>query len=103
MNHADTAYALIHSCRTFTGWSAGLSLFSELRRRTGLRLPRLRRWAGLRRPGLSAAQYIRQSILEPSAFISPAWSYEGGPTPGMPQLSVSRRDADALVAYLLAR
>ncbi len=60
-------------------------------------------WAGLRRPGLTAEQYVRQSILDPSAFISPAWSNGGGPTPGMPQLSVSKRDADALVAYLLAR
>ena len=60
-------------------------------------------WAGRRRPGLSAAAYIRQSIFIPSAFLSPAWSNGGGPTTGMPQLSVSDREADALVAYLLSR
>ena len=62
-----------------------------------------RAWAGHRRPGLSAEAYIRQSIFIPSAFRSPAWSYSGGPVTGMPQLSVSEREADALVAYLLAR
>jgi mono/diheme cytochrome c family protein len=61
-----------------------------------------RAWAGLRRPGLDASAYLHQSIREPSAFISPAWSGGGG-APGMPQLSVSEAEADALVAYLLAR
>lgn len=61
-----------------------------------------RAWAGRRRPGLSDAEYIRQSILIPSAFSSPAWE-SSVPTPGMPQLSVSEPEADALVAYLLSR
>jgi mono/diheme cytochrome c family protein len=61
-----------------------------------------RAWAGRRRPGLTAARYIRQSIWTPSAFISPVWGGSGA-TPGMPALSVSEPEADAIVAYLLAR
>jgi hypothetical protein len=47
MNHADTAHTLISLCRPLTGWAAGLSLFSELRWLTGLRLTGLRRLPGL--------------------------------------------------------
>src|ERR1700691_3267338 len=42
MNHADAAHTSVGLCRAFPGWSAGLSFFSELGRRTGLGLPRLR-------------------------------------------------------------
>jgi mono/diheme cytochrome c family protein len=60
----------------------------------------VREWAGTRRPGLSAADYVRESILNPPAFISPAFE-ESGPT-AMPSLNLTDAEVDALVAYLLA-
>jgi mono/diheme cytochrome c family protein len=58
------------------------------------------RWAGGRREGMSAEEYVRQSILIPAAFKSPAW--HGQLRFGMPTLSVSESEVDALVAYLLS-
>jgi cytochrome c1 len=58
-------------------------------------------WAGRRRPGLTAAEYLRQSIQDPGVFISPAFRDGGGPMTGMPTLSVSEAEVDALVRYLL--
>jgi mono/diheme cytochrome c family protein len=58
-------------------------------------------WAGERRPGMDAAEYLAQSIREPWAFISPAFTGGSGPTTGMPGLGVSEAETDALVAYLL--
>jgi mono/diheme cytochrome c family protein len=57
-------------------------------------------WAGERKPGLSAADYVRESILNPAAFISPAFQ-ESGPT-AMPSLNLTPAEVDTLVAYLLA-
>ncbi len=57
--------------------------------------------AGSRRPGLSAEAFVRQSILEPGAFLSP--NPNGGPSWKMPKLTVSADEADALVDYLLRR
>jgi mono/diheme cytochrome c family protein len=57
-------------------------------------------WAGQREPGLSASDYVRESILNPPAFISPAF-VESGPT-AMPSLNLTEAEVDALVAYLLA-
>jgi mono/diheme cytochrome c family protein len=57
-------------------------------------------WAGGRRAGMSAAEYIAQSIREPGAFISPAW-VGGGPTTAMPQLGLSEAEIAAVVDYLL--
>jgi mono/diheme cytochrome c family protein len=57
-------------------------------------------WAGDRRPGLSAEQYIAQSIRDPGAFISPAW-VGGGPVTGMPQLGLTEAEIAAIVDYLL--
>jgi hypothetical protein len=59
-------------------------------------------WAGSRVPGLSAEAYVRQSIRDPGAFISPAYR-SGGMDLGMPLLAVSNEEVDALVAYLLHR
>ena len=54
-------------------------------------------WAGTRIPGTSAEDYLRQSIVDPQAFTSPAadtwWE--------MPTLALSDAELDALVAYLL--
>ena len=54
-------------------------------------------WAGNRRPGMTAEEYIAQSIREPSAFISP----ESTGDATMPQLDVSDDEVEALIDYLL--
>ena len=58
-------------------------------------------WAGDRRAGMSAADYIAESIRTPSVFISPAFVASGGPTTGMPDLAVTDAEVDALVDHLL--
>ncbi len=60
-------------------------------------------WAGTRRAGISAHDYLTESIRRPSAFISPAFEPSGGPTGAMPDLAVSDTEVEALVAYLMAR
>ena len=57
-------------------------------------------WAGTRRPGLTAEDYLAESIAAPGAFISPAF---GGVGPGtaMPQLALTAEEIDAIVEYLL--
>ncbi len=57
-------------------------------------------WAGDRRDGVTAAEYIAQSIRDPNAFISPAWT-GGGPTTAMPQLGLTDAEIAAVVTYLL--
>lgn len=59
-------------------------------------------WAGDRREGMSAEQYLVESIAAPDAFISPAFSGGVGPGTSMPQLALTSAEIDALVAYLLA-
>jgi cytochrome c551/c552 len=61
-----------------------------------------REWAGHRVRGLSAAQYISQSIRDPGAFTSPAFT-PNGPLVAMPTLVVTGAEVAALVRYLLAR
>lgn len=58
-------------------------------------------WAGDRRPGMSAAEYLAESMRTPSAFISPAFKGGQGPMTGMPNLNLSEAEIDALVVYLL--
>jgi hypothetical protein len=57
-------------------------------------------WAGSRRPGVSAEEYLDESIREPLAFISPEF-HGSGPTPAMPELGLSDAERDAVVAFLL--
>jgi mono/diheme cytochrome c family protein len=57
-------------------------------------------WAGERREGMSAEDYIAESIRSPSAFISPDF-VDGGPTEGMPDLRLTEEEITALVDYLL--
>lgn len=57
-------------------------------------------WAGQRRDGLTAEQYVAQSMRDPNAFISPAW-VGGGPTTAMPQLGLTDAEIAAVVDYLL--
>ena len=56
-------------------------------------------WAGNRRPGLSAAQYLAESMRTPSVFISPALGSGFGAS--MPNLNLSETEIAALVEYLL--
>ena len=63
-------------------------------------LANARSWAGERRDGMTAAQYVTESISDPSAFISPAW-VSGGPTTAMPDLGLTATEIAAVVAYLL--
>lgn len=60
-------------------------------------------WAGDRRPGLTAADYLAESIRQPSAFISPEYTTVGGPLVGMPDLGLDDAEIDQLVDYLLDR
>jgi mono/diheme cytochrome c family protein len=57
-------------------------------------------WAADRRSGMTAEEYIAQSIRDPGAFISPAW-VGGGPVTEMPQLGLTDAEITAIVAYLL--
>jgi mono/diheme cytochrome c family protein len=55
--------------------------------------------AATRRPGMSAEEYIRQSILDPGAYVVPGYQ------DSMPRdlgRDLSPTDLDALVAYLLS-
>jgi mono/diheme cytochrome c family protein len=74
------------ACHTTAGLAGG-SIGPEL---TGLSDR-----AGQRVAGLSAEQYVRQSILEPQAFIVPGF---GGQ---MPALRLTSEEVDAVVAFLL--
>jgi mono/diheme cytochrome c family protein len=58
-------------------------------------------WASTRVEGMTAEAYLRQSMAEPSAFISPAYTGASGPSAGMPLLQLSSDEIDALVTYLL--
>ncbi len=59
-------------------------------------------WAEQRKPGMSAPDYLRESVRNPSAFRSPEFVAGGGPTSGMPDLGLSDAEIDAVVTYLLA-
>jgi cytochrome c oxidase subunit 2 len=52
--------------------------------------------AAARHPGLRADEYLRQSILDPSAFRVPGYEEEA-----MPRLALTGADVEALVAFLL--
>ncbi len=58
-------------------------------------------WAGDRRPGVSAENYLAESMAAPDVFVSPAFNGGVGPTSGMPQLRLTSDEIDDLVAYLL--
>lgn len=56
-------------------------------------------WAADRREGMTAEEYLTESILDPAAAISPQLTPESKLT--MPRLNVTDEEVDALVAYLL--
>ncbi len=58
-------------------------------------------WAGNRRPGMSAADYLAESMVAPDAFSSPAFSGGSGPSGSMPRLRLTSEEIEALVAFLL--
>ncbi len=58
-------------------------------------------WAGSRRPGMSAEEYLAESIREPWAFISPEFHGSEGLTMAMPELGLSDAERDAVVDFLL--
>jgi cytochrome c551/c552 len=53
--------------------------------------------AAERKPGLSAQQYVRESVLSPQEFIAPGFA--GGVA--MPTLQVSPEELNAIVSYLV--
>jgi len=55
--------------------------------------------AGSRIPGLRAEDYLRQSILEPSAFVVDG--FEDGKMPADWEETLTPEELEALVAYLL--
>ena len=58
-------------------------------------------WASIRVEGMSAPDYLAQSMLQPSAYLAGV-GRPNGPTTGMPQLQLSDEDVEALVHFLLA-
>jgi cytochrome c1 len=59
-------------------------------------------WAADRRDGMSAEEYLTESMLDPAAFISPVWTGANGPTTGMPRLTLTDDEVESLVEYLLS-
>jgi mono/diheme cytochrome c family protein len=58
-------------------------------------------WPAERRRSMPLDDYLRESILEPGAFTSLAFS-PNGPTTAMPGIAVSPTELEALVAFLMA-
>jgi cytochrome c oxidase subunit II len=58
-------------------------------------------FASDRRSGMTAEEYLTESIRVPNAFISPVFR-PNGPTASMPTLNLSDAEVVALVSYLLA-
>jgi len=55
--------------------------------------------AATRRPGMSAEDYLRESIIDPGTYVVPGY------TDSMPrglERSLSQEDLDALIAYLVS-
>lgn len=64
---------------------------------TGPRLDGIGAVAASRKPGLDAAAYLRESMLEPGAFVAPGYQ------PIMPTLVLSEDEVRAIIALLLAQ
>jgi cytochrome c551/c552 len=56
-------------------------------------------WAGERKPGVNADDYVKESIVNPPAFISPEF-HQNGPV-AMPSLALTEAEVNTLVTYLL--
>jgi cytochrome c551/c552 len=79
-------------CHDGPGWDSPIGIGPSLRDAAD--------WAGARIEGTSAQDYVRQSVVAPQAFTSPAVT-QG--TFEMPTITVSAEELDALVAYVLGR
>lgn len=73
---------------------------NSLGQRRGPPLDHVGTVAAARRVGMSAEEYIRQSILDPTAYEVPG--FEGFPSRSFDR-ALSTTDLEALVAYLLSR
>lgn len=65
----------------------------------GPNLTALAEVAPTRVDGLTAEEYVRQSILDPQAFIAPGF---GGSGVQMPALALTGDEVDAVVGFLLS-
>ena len=83
------------SCHTGPDSHARIDGFPDLRAAAS--------WDGRGAPGQSTRAYLSQSIEEPWAVISPAFTPGGGPTGAMPKLDVSPAEVRALVDYLAGK
>jgi hypothetical protein len=79
-------------CHDGPGWDSPIGIGPSLREAAD--------WAGTRVLGTSAADYVRQSVVAPQSFQSPAVTDPGFE---MPTITVSAEELDALVAYVLQR
>ena len=95
-------------------WTAGAQLFqrkgcatchtgpdSQARFEAAPSLAGAAAWAANREPGVTARDYLAESMLAPSTIISPAFRGGAGPMNVMPDLGLSPEEVDALIDYLL--
>jgi cytochrome c5 len=79
-------------CHDGPGWDSPVGIAPSLRDAAD--------WAGTRIEGTSAEDYVRQSVVAPQAFRSPAVTERNFV---MPTITLSAEELDALVAYVLQR
>jgi cytochrome c oxidase subunit 2 len=84
------------ACHTVAGVPGGNRIGPDL---TGMAAA-----AGARKPGMDAEAYVRESLVQPQAFVVPGYGGSGNSpgNPQMPVLPLTEADVDALVAFLLA-
>jgi mono/diheme cytochrome c family protein len=80
------------ACHDGPGWDSPVGIGPSLRDAAT--------WAGTRINGTSAEDYVRQSVVAPQVFRSPAVAQRDFE---MPTITVSAEELDALVAYVLQR
>jgi cytochrome c oxidase subunit 2 len=80
-----------NACHTLADAGASASI--------GPNLDQLARRAGRRRPGLSAEEYVKQSIEDPQAFV--VKGFPGNTMPKNYKQQLTSEEIDALVEYLL--
>ncbi|MBI4213152.1 MAG: c-type cytochrome [Chloroflexi bacterium] len=85
------ASSVCPTCHVITGVPSAVG-------QVGPKLDGIGTTAATRKPGMSAEAYIRESIENPQALISPGFS---APSP-MPPNQATGRDLDNLVAYLVS-
>ena len=98
---------LIDMGRTVLGAKGGCLLCHKVSERGNTRGPDLRgvgARAALRRPGLSAEEYLVESLVDPGAYVVEEFAAPGGetimPVANQPPADLSPTELKALVAYL---